>query len=105
MDALDFGRARVLSPQGVRRAARRWYEGEHGPEADGVRKAHASCSTCGFFVPLAGPLRRIFGICANEWAADDGRVVIFLWMRSTGKCLSRSSSSALSRTACALALA
>ena len=75
MDALDFGRARVLSPQGVRRAARRWYEGEHGPEADGVRKAHASCSTCGFFVPLAGPLRRIFGICANEWAADDGRVV------------------------------
>ena len=75
MDALDFGRARVLSPQGVRGAARRWYEGEHGPEADGVRKAHASCSTCGFFVPLAGPLRRIFGICANEWAADDGRVV------------------------------
>ena len=75
MDALDFGRARVLSPQGVRRAARRWYEGEHGPEADGVRKAHASCSTCGFFVPLAGPLRRIFGICANEWATDDGRVV------------------------------
>ena len=40
-----------------------------------MRKAHASCSTCGFFVPLAGPLRRIFGICANEWAADDGRVV------------------------------
>ena len=75
MDALDFGRARVLSPQGVRGAARRWYEGEHGPEADGVRKAHASCSTCGFFVPLAGPLRRIFGICANEWATDDGRVV------------------------------
>lgn len=74
-DALDFGRARVLSPEGVQRAAQRWYDGDHGPEAEGVRKAHATCSTCGFFVPLAGPLRNVFGICANEWAEDDGRVV------------------------------
>ena len=74
-DAVDFGRPRVLSPAGMRRAAQRWYEGDHGPQADGVRSAHARCSGCGFFVPLAGPLRRIFGICANEWAADDGRVV------------------------------
>ncbi|WP_328705186.1 DUF3027 domain-containing protein [Actinomyces faecalis] len=74
-DALDFGRARVLSAEGVQRAAQRWYDGDHGPEADGVRKAHAACATCGFLVPLAGPLRNVFGICANEWAADDGRVV------------------------------
>nr|WP_300339004.1 DUF3027 domain-containing protein [Actinomyces sp.] len=74
-DALDFGRARVLSAEGVQRAAQRWYDGDHGPDADGVRKAHATCSTCGFLVPLAGPLRNVFGICANEWAADDGRVV------------------------------
>lgn len=74
-DALDFGRPRVLSPEGVQRAAQRWYDGEHGPDAVGVRKAHATCSTCGFFVPLAGPLRNVFGLCANEWAEDDGRVV------------------------------
>ncbi|WP_235931547.1 MULTISPECIES: DUF3027 domain-containing protein [Actinomyces] len=74
-DAVDFGRARVLSPEGVQRAAQRWYDGEHGPQADGVRKAHATCSTCGFFMPMAGPMRAVFGVCANEWAADDGRVV------------------------------
>lgn len=74
-DALDFGRARVLSPEGIHRAAQRWYDGDHGPEAAGVRKAHATCSTCGFFIPLAGPLRNVFGICANEWAPDDGQVV------------------------------
>lgn len=74
-DAIDFGRARVLSPEGVQRAADRWYDGDHGPEADGVRKAHATCATCGFFIPMSGPLRNVFGVCANEWAADDGRVV------------------------------
>lgn len=74
-DAVDFGRARVLSPEGVQRAAERWYDGDHGPEADGVRKAHATCATCGFFIPMSGPLRNVFGVCANEWAADDGRVV------------------------------
>lgn len=74
-DAVDFGRARVLSPEGVQRAADRWYDGDHGPEADGVRKAHATCATCGFLIPMSGPLRNVFGVCANEWAADDGRVV------------------------------
>lgn len=75
LDELDLGRARVLSPEGVQRAAQRWYDGDHGPHADGVRKAHATCSTCGFFIPMAGPLRQAFGICANEWAPDDGSVV------------------------------
>lgn len=74
-DAIDFGRARVLSAEGVQRAADRWYDGDHGPEADGVRKAHATCATCGFLIPMSGPLRNVFGVCANEWAADDGRVV------------------------------
>ena len=31
--------------------------------------------TCGFLVPLGGPLGRVFGVCANEYAPDDGRVV------------------------------
>ena len=75
LDQLDLGRPRVLSAQGVSSAAERWYGGDHGPDAEGVRKAHATCSTCGFFVPMAGALRAIFGVCANEWAADDGSVV------------------------------
>lgn len=75
LDELDLGRPRVLSAQGVASAAERWYGGDHGPEAEGVRKAHATCSTCGFFVPMAGALRAIFGVCANEWATDDGSVV------------------------------
>ena len=75
LDQLDLGRPRVLSAQGVSSAAERWYGGDHGPDAEGVRKAHATCSTCGFFLPMAGALRAIFGVCANEWAADDGSVV------------------------------
>ena len=75
LDELDLGRPRVLSAQGVASAAERWYGGDHGPDAEGVRKAHATCSTCGFFMPMAGALRAIFGVCANEWAADDGSVV------------------------------
>ena len=75
LDQLDLGRPRVLSAQGVASAAERWYGGDHGPDAEGVRKAHATCSTCGFFVPMAGALRAIFGVCANEWATDDGSVV------------------------------
>jgi hypothetical protein len=31
--------------------------------------------TCGFLVRLEGSLGRVFGVCANEFAPDDGRVV------------------------------
>lgn len=75
LDELDLGRARVLSHEGVQRAAQRWYDGEHGPQADGVRKAHASCSSCGFLMLMAGQIRHVFGVCANELSVDDGRVV------------------------------
>ena len=33
------------------------------------------CSSCGFFVPMAGALRSVFGVCANAWSPSDGRVV------------------------------
>jgi len=75
LDELDLGRARVLSHEGIQRAAQRWYDGEHGPQADGVRKARASCSSCGFLMLMAGQIRHVFGVCANELAVDDGRVV------------------------------
>ncbi len=72
---LGLGRPRVLSPVGRDDAVDRWYSGEHGPAAPIALAAPASCSTCGFFVPLAGSLRRVFGACANEYSPDDGSVV------------------------------
>ncbi|MDQ1709877.1 MAG: hypothetical protein QOG49_1262, partial [Frankiaceae bacterium] len=56
-------------------AAERWYGGEHGPDAPIARQAPAHCVSCGFFVPVTGALGLAFGICANEYAPDDGRVV------------------------------
>jgi hypothetical protein len=72
---LGLGRARVLSPEGRDDAAMRWYTGEHGPTAPIAEAAPANCATCGFFIPLSGSLRRVFGVCANEYAPDDGSVV------------------------------
>jgi hypothetical protein len=72
---LGLGRPRVLSAEGRDAAATRWYDGEHGPTADVAQKAPARCSTCGYFVPMAGALRAVFGVCANEWSPSDGGVV------------------------------
>jgi len=72
---LGLGRARVLSPQGRDAAATRWYLGDRGPAADEAVSAAAPCSTCGYWLALGGPLRQVFGVCANEWSPSDGRVV------------------------------
>jgi hypothetical protein len=68
-------RARVLSAIGRDDAALRWYTSEHGPKSPLANAAPGLCSACGFFVRLGGPLGRVFGVCANEYAPDDGRVV------------------------------
>ncbi|WP_432542227.1 DUF3027 domain-containing protein [Kineococcus sp. SYSU DK002] len=72
---LGLGRERVLSPLGRTEAATRWYDGDRGPRAEIAENAKGQCSTCGFFVPLAGSLRQVFGVCANEWSPEDARVV------------------------------
>lgn len=72
---LGLGRTRVLSAEGRDEAAQRWYAGEHGPEASVAKSAEAACTTCGFFLPLAGELRRTFGVCTNAWSPSDGKVV------------------------------
>jgi hypothetical protein len=77
VDELGLGRPRVLSLEGRDLAAQRWYDGSHGPESPLALSAPASCSTCGFLVRMAGPLSRVFGVCANAYANDDGRVVSF----------------------------
>jgi hypothetical protein len=72
---LGLGRHRVLSAEGREQAATRWHSGEAGPATPMARSAPAHCATCAFFVPLAGSLRQAFGVCANEYAPDDGKVV------------------------------
>jgi hypothetical protein len=72
---LGLGRPRVLSAEGRDQAAQRWYDGAHGPTADVAVKAPARCEGCGYFMPVTGALRSVFGICANEWSPSDGGVV------------------------------
>lgn len=72
---LGLGRPRVLSAEGREAAAQRWYEGDNGPEAAVAVKAPMPCSSCGFFLPMPGALRSVFGVCANAWSPSDGRVV------------------------------
>ncbi|ROR72350.1 DUF3027 domain-containing protein [Bogoriella caseilytica] len=71
---LGLGRERVLSAEGRRQALTRWYD-SRGPEAPEAKAARSQCSTCGFFLKLAGSPRRLFGVCANEWSPSDGQVV------------------------------
>jgi hypothetical protein len=70
-----LGRPRVLSPVGRAELAQRWYGSDRGPTSDEAVHAAAACSTCGYFLPLAGSLRQAFGVCGNEWSPSDARVV------------------------------
>jgi hypothetical protein len=72
---LASGPSRVLSAIGRDETALRWYSSDHGPRSPLAHAAPGPCMTCGFLVRLAGPLGRVFGVCANEYAPDDGRVV------------------------------
>ncbi len=76
-DEVGLGRPRVLSLEGRDLAAQRWYDGSHGPDAPLAQSAPANCGSCGFLVRMAGPLSQLFGVCANAYANDDGRVVSF----------------------------
>ena len=76
VEEFALSRRHVLSPQGRAQVAKRWYEGPRGPKALSTKTADGNlCSTCGFFVPLKGELNLMFGVCANKWSPDDGRVV------------------------------
>ena len=70
-----LGRERVLAPEAREAVADRWYRGSHGPSATPAVASAAPCSTCAFWVPIAGSFRVLFGACANEWSPSDGRVV------------------------------
>ena len=70
---IGLGRKRVLSDEGRQAAVARWYKSDQGPKPG--RPPKNTCSTCGFLLKMAGSMRTVFGVCANEWAPDDGRVV------------------------------
>jgi hypothetical protein len=72
---LGFGRLRVMSRLGREEVAERWYESEAGPSAPLAKAAPGTCGTCGFYLPLAGSLGAIFGVCGNIFAPDDARAV------------------------------
>ncbi|WP_425956029.1 DUF3027 domain-containing protein [Xylanimonas sp. McL0601] len=75
IDELALARERVLSPRGRDEAAQRWYRGSRGPTSAGAVASAADCLSCGFLIPLAGPMGQLFGVCANAWSPDDGKVV------------------------------
>lgn len=72
---LGLGRVRVLSPIGRDDAADRWVSGDFGPTTPMARQAPMECLTCGFMLPMAGPLGQLFAVCANELSPADGHVV------------------------------
>ncbi|MFS0703575.1 DUF3027 domain-containing protein [Cellulomonas sp. 179-A 9B4 NHS] len=75
IDEFALARVRVLSPQGRDEAAERWYRGSRGPTSAGAVASAAACASCGFLVKLQGSLGTVFGVCANAWSPDDGKVV------------------------------
>ena len=75
---LGLGRARGCCRSiGRDDAVDRWYSGEHGPTAPIAEAAPAHCATCGFLTRWAASLRRVFGVCANDFSPSDGRVVSY----------------------------
>ncbi|MDR1833696.1 MAG: DUF3027 domain-containing protein, partial [Propionibacteriaceae bacterium] len=56
-------------------AADRWAGGAGGPDNAMTSHAPALCTTCGFFIPLAGRMGHHFGACANTYSPQDGQVV------------------------------
>ena len=40
-----------------------------------ARQASHECGSCGFMLPIGGPLGQLFAVCANLLSPADGRVV------------------------------
>lgn len=76
VSTLRLSRRRVMTAEALSQTAKRWYAGQHGPKSLSTKIADGNvCSSCGFMIPLAGSLGSMFGVCANMWSPDDGRVV------------------------------
>jgi hypothetical protein len=71
---IGLGRRWVMSEWGRMVVAQRWHDGDYGPDSAMARSTKRVCRDCGFFLPLAGSLGAMFGVCGNELSAD-GHVV------------------------------
>jgi hypothetical protein len=71
---VGLGRRWVMGLWGRADAAERWHGGDYGPDSAMARSTKRVCRDCGFFLPLAGSLGAMFGVCGNELSAD-GHVV------------------------------
>ena len=71
---VGLGRRWVMSAWGRSQTAERWHTGEYGPDSPMARSTKRVCRDCGFFLPLAGSLGTMFGVCGNQLSAD-GHVV------------------------------
>ncbi len=63
---IGLGRRQVLGELGRSDAAQRWHDGDFGPGSAMARSTRRVCRDCGFYIPLAGALGTMFGVCANE---------------------------------------
>jgi hypothetical protein len=77
VEELGLGRERVLSPYGREDAAERWYGGDFGPTSAIAQAVPYKCHSCGYWIRLADSLGQAFGVCANEMAPGEGRVVAY----------------------------
>lgn len=78
LDTADLQRPRVLSAKGRSEAAKRWYESAQGPLRNNgrrLRRPDHTCLDCGFMLKISGSMQGLFGVCANGWSPDDGKVV------------------------------
>jgi hypothetical protein len=77
VEELGLGRERVLSQFGREETAERWYAGDFGPSAPIAQAVPYKCHSCGYWIRLADSLGQAFGVCANEMAPGDGRIVSY----------------------------
>ncbi|MET7277436.1 DUF3027 domain-containing protein [Kribbella sp. NPDC005582] len=77
VEELGLGRERVLSVFGRDEAAERWTAGDFGPASPIAQAVPYKCNGCGYWIRLGDSLGRSFGVCANEMAPGEGRVVAF----------------------------
>ena len=59
-----------LTEFAIREAEKRWRAGEFGPGSEMASKAPMQCKTCAFYAPF----RPNFGVCVNEYSADQNVV-------------------------------
>ena len=77
VEELGLGRERVLSAYGREDAADRWYGGDFGPGSAIAQAVPYKCHSCGYWIRLADSLGQAFGVCTNEMAPGEGRVVSY----------------------------